>query len=64
MQWNCSYRFKGRKEKTLYLAVWMMLSWKESGGGGGCQGVAQARGLPTTPPRQALSCPPATTSCN
>lgn len=35
---------------------------RERGVGG--QGVAQARGLLTTPPRQALSCPPATTSCN
>lgn len=29
-RWNCSYRFKGRKEKTLYLAVWMTFFWKES----------------------------------
>lgn len=25
IRWNCSYRFKGRKEKKLYLAVLMML---------------------------------------
>lgn len=25
-RWNCSYRFKGRKEKKLYLAVRMILS--------------------------------------
>lgn len=30
-RWNCSYRLRGRKEKTLYLAVWILLVWNQSG---------------------------------
>lgn len=35
MRWNCSYKFSGRKDKTLYLAVWMRLVCQDGGTDGG-----------------------------
>lgn len=49
MRQNCSYRFKGKKEKTLYLAVLMTLLWNESR-----HSLAAQAGAPTFPARPSL----------